>query len=253
MQKNQKQGGDGAVNYGQEAIVVPINQQQQNTTTTAAAAEEKGEDDQDEDGTIAKQHAAKFHFANDIFDSSVIDAPLELPEMPKCKRARVTSFVEKEDRTRLCMVCEKAQKPKYRAPCCQLMYCSVTCFQEHKITFPDCGKKGVDGSSGDGDAAALTTATATISRCRNIPVALVRSTSQRCTLPGLLSDTQLKALETCAELKSALQSKELQTLISNIDGAENRIESLELARTKIPEFAEFIETVLDVIHWTPPQ
>eukprot|EP00906_Rhabdomonas_costata_P005730 RCo008521 len=156
----------------------------------------------------------------------------EVPSSLKRPREAEDSATQVQDQsTLLCKVCETAETPKYTAPCCGIKYCSAACFRKHKADSSECRNAAASRSVRRKPSAETT------------PLPSVPS--------GLLSTQQLKALESCAEIRAALRCKELQQLITNIDTAEDRVEMLDLARARIPEFAQFIETVLDVIYWTP--
>uniref|UniRef100_A0A7S1JIA6 HIT-type domain-containing protein n=1 Tax=Eutreptiella gymnastica TaxID=73025 RepID=A0A7S1JIA6_9EUGL len=157
----------------------------------------------------------------------------ELEEMLKRKRVAKAQLQAAANNQKLCAVCE--EKPsKYKCPNCVIPYCSASCYKEHGTV---CTKRQKPNPPTD-----KTTAANEAKAPENVAEA---------TLTGCLTTTQMKALEQCPEIRKALESKALQELIVNIDSSDDRIELLDKARNRIPEFAEFVEMVLDVISWTP--
>jgi len=186
----------------------------------------------------------------------------ELEILLEKKRKAKTQLAAASSNQKLCAVC--GENPgKYKAPCCVLPYCAPSCFKEHQSVCPKRIKlePGTSGEASQPGAVGSTPSLASSSAAATPPslvpavpphtlAAAPMAPEETPELTGCLSNAQLRALENCPEIKGLLESKELRELITNIDGAPNRIELLDKARANIPEFAEFAEMVLDVLTWS---
>jgi zinc finger HIT domain-containing protein 3 len=142
-----------------------------------------------------------------------------------------------------CVICTSACVKGYHCPRCAAGYCGVVCFRKHK-----------ENCSGAPAPLETPAASAYDEAARRVDAPQAAGAS-----PPPLNDEgddeldvlrapHLSALANHPNLRNQLKSRELQKLIRIINNSRSRLDALEAALHNVPEFKEFADLILTVVH-----
>ncbi|CUG86262.1 Hypothetical protein, putative [Bodo saltans] len=142
-----------------------------------------------------------------------------------------------------CIVCSSLCSKGYHCPRCSASYCGVPCFRQHKDS--------CSGPSAPVETPTMSTYDEAVRR--------VDEPSTVGASPPPLNDEgddelevlrapHLSALANHPSIRNQLKSRELQKLIRIINNSRSRLDALDAALHNVPEFKEFADLILTVVH-----
>ena len=132
---------------------------------------------------------------------------------------RIIMAAARSQEAATCGLCSEVGKYKC-SKCHDVRYCSVNCFKLHQ---PDCVPR---------------------KKQKTDPVVPRSGATSSIQAPITLQPTQLDTLRTDADIRLAVQNKELQAIIRSISSSSHRQAALELALNTNADFADFVDTML---------
>ena len=125
----------------------------------------------------------------------------------------------------LCGVCELEEK-KYCCPRCSILYCSLTCFKQHKAG-PDCNAEEEEKVDFKVDVEA-------------------EPAGYQFTTVDTVPIEKLQLLEKSEKLRQLLANPHLKTFLAKLDGSEDKGRLMRKAMRE-PLFVEFVDCCLETI------
>ncbi|TMW69391.1 hypothetical protein Poli38472_001547 [Pythium oligandrum] len=141
---------------------------------------------------------------------------------------------------RVCQICEQ-QEAKYKCPSCRAPYCSAACYKTHKET--PCGATA---SVATEHAPPPSAPPLSASPAVPAPTPKEEEEDESVDPSQLLSADQLALLRSSSFVRQHLNNRAVRELITQVDGSDNRMKSLEKALLD-PAFANFMYKALDEV------